>query len=143
MKTLVKEIWKLTFLLFISSLSINTFCQFTTQNGYPQAKAYSGTGVSAGIKLTQVTQSGNDIYAWEIFNHASNHGFCIYDRSSTNPGQGYRLFIDTYGNVGIGTTTPGAKLSFGNMNDGRNTADGITWYSPTPLDYGIYRTSGA
>jgi uncharacterized repeat protein (TIGR02543 family) len=47
------------------------------------------------------------------------------------------------GNVGIGTTSPGANLSFGNLNDGRNSPDGITWYSPSPLTYGIYRTSGA
>jgi hypothetical protein len=52
------------------------------------------------------------------------------------------LFIDRNGNVGVGTTTPGANLSFGNLNDGRDTPDGITWYSPSPLAYGIYRTSG-
>ena len=46
-------------------------------------------------------------------------------------------------NIGIVTNTPGAKLSFANLNDGRNTEDGITWYSPNPLLYGIYRTSGA
>ncbi|MEQ8359418.1 MAG: hypothetical protein RH860_08020 [Cytophagales bacterium] len=47
------------------------------------------------------------------------------------------------GNVGIGNTSPGAKLSFSNLNDGRNLADGITWYNPSPLVYGIYRTAGA
>lgn len=47
------------------------------------------------------------------------------------------------GNVGIGTTSPGAKLSFNNLNDGSDGADGITWYSPTPLYYGIYRTAGS
>jgi hypothetical protein len=46
------------------------------------------------------------------------------------------------GNVGIGTTTPGAKLSFANLEDGRDTADGIAWYNPAPLSYGIYRTAG-
>jgi hypothetical protein len=46
-------------------------------------------------------------------------------------------------NLGIGTATPGAKLSFGDLNDGRNTADGITWYSSDPLSYGIYRTNGS
>jgi len=46
------------------------------------------------------------------------------------------------GNVGIGTTTPGAKLSLGDVNNGTNLPDGITWYSPAPLNYGIYRTSG-
>jgi hypothetical protein len=48
------------------------------------------------------------------------------------------------GNVGIatGAITPGAKLSFNNTNDGSNGPDGITWYSPTPLAYGIHRTAG-
>src|SRR6266404_3551281 len=46
------------------------------------------------------------------------------------------------GNVGIGTNVPGAPLSFGNLNDGRDTADGITWYSPAPTAYGIYRSPG-
>jgi hypothetical protein len=46
------------------------------------------------------------------------------------------------GNVGIGTTSPAAKLSFNNLTDGSNQADGITWYNPDPLSYGIYRTAG-
>jgi hypothetical protein len=45
------------------------------------------------------------------------------------------------GNVGIGTTTPGAKLSFINV-DATSLSDGITWYNPSPLDYGIHRTAG-
>ena len=44
--------------------------------------------------------------------------------------------------VGIGTTTPGAKLSFNNT-DSSSIADGITWYNPTPNSYGIHRTAGA
>ncbi|TCC87304.1 hypothetical protein EZ428_21635 [Pedobacter frigiditerrae] len=46
------------------------------------------------------------------------------------------------GNVGVGTVTPAAKLSFNNVNDGTDGADGITWYNLGPLDYGIYRTPG-
>lgn len=34
------------------------------------------------------------------------------------------------------------SINFGNVNDGRDVADGIIWYLPEPLDYGIYRTSG-
>lgn len=45
--------------------------------------------------------------------------------------------------IGTGTTLPSAKLSFNDLNDGTNGADGIAWYNPSPLDYGIYRTSGA
>ncbi len=46
------------------------------------------------------------------------------------------------GNVGIGTASPGAKLSFSDLT-GSTAADGITWYSPSPLDYGIFKTSGS
>ncbi|SMC74749.1 hypothetical protein [Pedobacter africanus] len=48
----------------------------------------------------------------------------------------------TTGNVGIGTTSPAAKLSFNEVNDGTNGPDGITWYNTAPLNYGIYRTPG-
>jgi len=46
------------------------------------------------------------------------------------------------GNVGIGETSPGAKLSFPRL-DVSSDADGITWYSPSPTSYGIYKTAGA
>lgn len=47
------------------------------------------------------------------------------------------------GNVGIGITNPGARLSFNNLNDGSNGADGITWYNPQPLSYGIFKSAGS
>jgi hypothetical protein len=34
-------------------------------------------------------------------------------------------------------------IGFRPLNDGRNTADGLTWYTPAPASYGIYRTPGA
>jgi hypothetical protein len=46
------------------------------------------------------------------------------------------------GNVGIGTMNPGANLSFKSVIDAPD-ASGITWYSPRPLAYGIYKTPGA
>ncbi len=45
------------------------------------------------------------------------------------------------GNVGIGTSTPGAKIGFPDLTVSTLT-DGITWYNPSPLDYGIYKTAG-
>jgi hypothetical protein len=36
-----------------------------------------------------------------------------------------------------------SMLNFRILNDGRNTIDGLTWYSPTPTSYGLYRTLGA
>jgi hypothetical protein len=44
------------------------------------------------------------------------------------------------GNVGIGTTSPQAKLSFVDLFS--TGADGITWYSGSPISYGIYKTAG-
>ncbi|MDQ0638317.1 hypothetical protein QF042_001882 [Pedobacter sp. W3I1] len=46
------------------------------------------------------------------------------------------------GNVGVGTLNPAAKISFNNVNDGTDMPDGITWFNPNPLNYGIYRTPG-
>ncbi len=51
------------------------------------------------------------------------------------------------GNIGIGTATatatPGARLSFSNVDGGDIGANGITWHNPTPTAYGIHRTAGA
>jgi hypothetical protein len=55
---------------------------------------------------------------------------------------GTRLTVSN-GNVGISTGTAYAKLSFNDLNDGTNGADGITWYNPGPTTYGIHRTAGA
>ena len=41
------------------------------------------------------------------------------------------------------TFTPSNSINFSPLNDGRNTADGITWYLPSPQAYGIFRTPGA
>lgn len=34
------------------------------------------------------------------------------------------------------------SINFNDVDDGRNVPDGITWFKPNPLSYGIYRTSG-
>jgi hypothetical protein len=36
-----------------------------------------------------------------------------------------------------------STMKFRNLNDGRNSSDGITWYAGAPQSYGIYRTTGA
>ena len=46
------------------------------------------------------------------------------------------------GNVGIGTSTPGAKIGFTDLTIS-TLADGITWYNPAPTSYGIFKTAGS
>jgi hypothetical protein len=51
-----------------------------------------------------------------------------------------QMTLNTNGNLGIGTSTPGAKLSFGDLTS--DNTHGITWYNSDPLKFGIYRTAG-
>lgn len=52
------------------------------------------------------------------------------------------LVVTDSGNVGIGTATPAAKLSFGDLRN-YTESDGLTWFDPYPTAYGIYRTAGS
>jgi hypothetical protein len=54
-------------------------------------------------------------------------------------GNGLRV---SSGNVGIGTATPRASLSFIDC-DQSNDPIGMTWYGGEPLNYGIHRTAGS
>jgi hypothetical protein len=45
------------------------------------------------------------------------------------------------GRIGLGTSTPGAKLSFSDLTS--DNTDGITWYNPDPTRYGIFRSAGS
>ena len=57
-------------------------------------------------------------------------------------GGSQKMILNNAGNVGIGTTAPTANLSFQNVDSDFGNS-GITWYNPTPLLYGIYKTPGA
>lgn len=46
------------------------------------------------------------------------------------------------GNLGLGTTVPSAKLSFGDLNTITGPS-GITWYNSNPFQYAIHKTDGA
>ncbi|MGF7073838.1 hypothetical protein [Mucilaginibacter sp. 3215] len=46
------------------------------------------------------------------------------------------------GNIGIGTSTPNANLSFKDVS-GDTGNSGLTWFSGAPLRYGIYKTTGS
>jgi hypothetical protein len=52
-----------------------------------------------------------------------------------------KLRITASGNVGIGTASPTAALSFVDVS-ASDSPVGITWYNPNPTAYGIYRTAG-
>ncbi|TSA46548.1 hypothetical protein D4R52_00320, partial [bacterium] len=73
-------------------------------------RATIGFGLNSG--LTSGWIMGQD----SAYNGTKN--FYLYDTSNS----AFRLVVDTAGNVGIGTTTPGAKLSFGTLV-GSNTID--------------------
>lgn len=52
-----------------------------------------------------------------------------------------KMRITSAGNVGIGTASPTAALSFVDVS-ASDSPVGITWYNPNPTAYGIYRTAG-
>jgi hypothetical protein len=109
----------------------NTITAVGGSNGSNMLLNISGTG---GMKTTATFSYDNGI-TFNALGASPNYSF--------NSAGTTKMFISSDGNIGLGTASPGAKLSFGNLNDGRNAPDGITWYSPSPLAYGIYRTSGA
>jgi hypothetical protein len=97
----------------------------------------SPSGVYTNMITTADARLARDSGAVAIGTSAVLPGACLpLDPACT------RLAVK-HGNVGIGTTSPGARLGFNDLNDGSNGADGITWYNPAPLSYGIYRTAGA
>ncbi|WP_448105179.1 hypothetical protein [Pedobacter panaciterrae] len=60
-------------------------------------------------------------------------GKFLFAQTNVFPATGY---------AGIGTTNPGAELSFKSVSVGTEVV-GITWHSPAPQNYGIHRTEGS
>ena len=75
----------------------------------------AGTNSSAGLRLR------NDARDWDV-NIRTDDKFSVYDQTASAA----RLTIDTSGNVGIGTTSPAAPLSFANA-----TGQKIDFYHST------------
>lgn len=101
-----------------------------------------------------VIKAGSGAHALQIWGRDDGYGFLeFYDNVGGGPARsiyGYGTSLNFSapshnfsGNVGLGASNPGAKLSFNNLDDGTNGADGITWFSPSPMSYGIHRTPGS
>jgi len=98
--------------------------------GYLQA-IFESTNSAGGIKLTSSDANEFELQA------LNDGGFIIYDRTDDR----YCLTIDTEGNVGIGTTSPAAKLTV----DGAILRNGSTMhgsFSHTHINLGVESTTG-
>lgn len=75
---------------------------------YPESKLHVNGNIIAGNTSTTSTtiRWWNADRMWEWYANATSDFFGIYDRTAA----AYRLAVDYDGNVGIGTTNPGAKL---------------------------------
>ncbi len=94
----------------------------------------NGGGFTQGIQ-TQFQDGTNN---W-FFGNMHDEMWMVSKGDYENP----KMVVMANGNVGIGTINPASKLSFNDVDNGTNGADGITWYNPARLNYGIYRTPGA
>lgn len=94
---------------------------------YDNQSARLGTGQI--VKTGQTSQSaGGDFFRSDNYN-----GVALPNGAADNA---KNVFLDA--NLALKS-----MLSFRPLNDGRNTPDGITWYTPAPANYGLYRTTGA
>lgn len=93
-------------------------------------------GNAAGWTKQTVTAygAGNSYPAGTIFTRLQTGG-------TTWTGWMQHIQVNSSGNVGLGTNSPGNKVSFAEVNL-TTEATGITWYSPAPTQYGIHRTAG-
>ncbi|NJM40366.1 MAG: hypothetical protein HC853_06170 [Anaerolineae bacterium] len=112
---------------------------FESRNRYLTLKVAGGNTQRSGVRM----------WAWQ-----ENYGYSMeYDeRTATGNGLHFKthnqnadgatqLFVGWGGHVGIGSTSPGAKIGFVNV-DATTEAIGLTWHNPSPTDCGIHRTAG-
>jgi hypothetical protein len=112
------------------------------------------SGNDGGACYLKHTTGNANSRSWRIINDASAFGDYAIQQSTTQTGSTYstRLYISSSGNVGIGTTSPTATLTFGNAVDGTASSPGkIRLYDDGNSIYGFgvsagqlnYRTGGA
>lgn len=104
----------------------------------------TGTTTSSPVNITVTGGSGN---GWSLTGNAGTTAGTNFLGTTdskdlvlkTNNTEWARL--TTAGNLGLGTSAPSAKLSFGDVNTVTGPS-GFTWYNPSPFQYAIHKTDG-
>lgn len=137
-------------ILFLGCLM---FC-FHSDGQTLQASYEGGRTIQTSNLAPVVIKASQGAHALQIWENSSGWGYLQFNNSEGGGpdraiyGNESRLNYQSpahnfIGNIGLNEVNPGARLSFNMLNDGSNGPDGITWYSPSPLVYGIHRTAGA
>ena len=110
----------------------------------------SGDQSTSRIRLSNTNTGGNDIDLVAGINNVGQDGFSIYNVTSNQT----QLVVQSGGNVGIGTTSPGAKLevdggvgvyttggTFVVRQKGDTSSDGISLTSSASLSHRMYKNA--
>lgn len=90
-------------------IGTTTPTQLLSLQGISHVAALINSTNTGGSVSTQYTNSGDGNFSWSVGRHHS--GYFAIAQSGLASFDNEKLVIDTSGNVGIGTTTPGQKLS--------------------------------
>jgi hypothetical protein len=98
-----------------------------TASGENYIRVSSATGQDGGFRIAEETTN-----KWLIYNIAASDAFAIYDNTATAE----RLRIDSSGNMGIGTTSPLAKVH--SQVNTFTTADMVAYKAYNNQAVGVY-----
>ncbi|WP_316810322.1 hypothetical protein [Pedobacter heparinus] len=137
---------KKVFAIFIVLLLHKAVHTQTLQTAYD-----NGRIIQTGTNMPVVIKAGDGAHGLQIWEKQAGYGYLeFFNHLGGGPqraifGYDSRLNYEApahnfIGNIGIGNTNPTAKISFNNLTN--DNTDGITWYSPNSLVYGIHRTAG-